>query len=104
MEKEEQFFASKGKNKPVKKIFISGILSVLVLLGGIFTIGGFFSKYAWIFDLFTHFRFHYFIFFLIMSVLCLLFKRRKLLFFALLFCLTNLITIIPLYIPYGGFY
>ncbi len=103
MEKEEQFFASKGKNKPVKKIFISGILSVLVLLGGIFTIGGFFSKYAWIFDLFTHFRFHYFIFFLIMSVLCLLFKRRKLLFFALLFCLTNLITIIPLYIPYGGF-
>jgi len=86
-----------------KKTTITGILQVVLLLSSIFTIGGYFSKYVWYFDLFSHFRVHYFAFFLIMSILCLILKRRKLFLFSLILCLSNLAHIIPLYIPYGTF-
>lgn len=91
------------KVKISKKISIIGILNVILLLSSIFTIGGYFSKYAWYFDLFSHFRVHYFAFFLLMSALCLILKSRKLFLFSLVLCLTNLAQILPLYIPYGGF-
>lgn len=104
MDKEQQFLVSKAKlNKSKGNIFISAILTVLLLLVGIFTVGGFFSKYVWIFDLLSHFRFQYFAFSLLMLVLFVLLKRKKLFLLSAILCLINLIPIIPLYIPYGGF-
>jgi len=104
MGKEEQSFTAKGKKDiPFLKIFITGILYVLLVITGIFTIGGFFSKYALYFDLLSHFRFQYFAFSLLLFVLCLPLKKRKLLLLSAFLCLVNIIPIIPLYIPYGGF-
>lgn len=103
MDKKEQSFVLKNKTGSDKRISITGILGAALFLASIFAIGGFFSKYAWYFDLFSHFRFHYFAFFLLMSVLCLVLKRRKILLLSTILCLANLVQIIPLYVPYGVF-
>lgn len=104
MDKKERFLASKDKaNNSIGKIIITGILSVLMLCVSIFTFGGFFSKFIWIFDLFSHFRFQYSVFFLFMLVLCILLKRRKLFLLSMVLFLISIVSIIPLYIPYGGF-
>lgn len=104
MNKIEQSFVSKNKTgRPDKRISVTGLLAAASFFASIFTIGGFFSKYAWYFDLFSHFRVHYFAFFLLVSVLCLILKRGKLLLFSAILCLANLVQIIPLYIPYDAF-
>ena len=104
MDKEGQSFASKGKVGGSNwRIFTTSVLSVLLSFASIFTFGGFFSKYNWIFDMFSHFRFHYFIFCLSMFFLCLLFRRRILILLSIVLCVVNLVPIIPLYIPYGDF-
>ncbi len=97
--KEERFPTKKKVSLAIWKISITGILQVVLLFSSIFTVGGFFSRYAWYLDIFSHFRFQYFIFFLLTSLLFLVLKKWKTLLVSLVLCLVNLSQIIPLYIP-----
>ncbi len=101
MNTDDSFLSKLKKLLFRKKLSVNGILGAVLFFSSVFTIGGFFSRYKWYFDIFSHFRFHYFVFFFFFSLLCLISRKWKVLLFSALLCLVNLMQIIPLYIPYG---
>lgn len=102
MGKEGRLSRKQKASASVWKISTTGILQVVLLFLSIFTVGGFFSRYAWYLDIFSHFRFQYFVFFLLISFLLLALKKWKTLMISIALCMVNLFQIIPLYIPFSS--
>ncbi|OPZ94037.1 MAG: hypothetical protein BWY74_00886 [Firmicutes bacterium ADurb.Bin419] len=101
MIKKEGRFSTKQKTSPsIWRISISGILQVILLFSSIFTVGGFFSRYAWYLDIFSHFRFQCFVLLFLLSLLSLVLKEWKILIVSVVLCMVNLFQIIPLYVSY----
>lgn len=67
---------------------------VIVCLATLF---GFFGRFSWVMDLFSHFRVQYFLTLAILGFLFLLMRRRRTAVIFIAFACINLVTILPLY-------
>lgn len=82
----------------MKKLLYYSLITILTLTS-IATVIGYFGTDNWFFDLFSHFKFQYFILLVFGSVILLLLKRRVALYFLPFILLTG-IEVVPLY--FGG--
>jgi endonuclease/exonuclease/phosphatase (EEP) superfamily protein YafD len=86
-----------GRTAPQRRLLIASVqIAAWALIAA--TLAGFAGRLFWIFDLFSHFRVHYFWGLTVCAVALAALKRRKLAVIPGIFALVNLALIVPLYL------
>lgn len=76
---------------------VGALLIFTVTILGVITLLGFFGRYWWVFDLFSHFRVQYFFIYLTVSIIALAISEMFTAGMAAIFALVNVTPILPLY-------
>ncbi|CAN5234224.1 endonuclease/exonuclease/phosphatase family protein [soil metagenome] len=79
--------------------FVRFFYIALFIVAAFSTFLGFFGKFHWFFDLFSHFREYYLLLFIFLSICGIVLKERIFSALAIIFMLINLILFIPFYLP-----
>jgi endonuclease/exonuclease/phosphatase (EEP) superfamily protein YafD len=82
--------------KAFLKIRFWGLFSAASFLACVATVLGFLGQWSWLCELFSHFRVHYLVGLLVLSLLLLIGKHKKEAFLCFVFALINLCCVLPL--------
>ena len=93
-------WAKRASDSLRRPVHLWGLVAAFGVVVSVSTVLGFLGRFGWFLDLFSHFRVQYFISLSIVTLLLLILKRRIAAICFGLFALSNLCTVIPLYV--GG--